>query len=152
MPAFDFLEKQLGLYRDQAETWREAHAEAMCCRDIEDAVRYGLFLSDSILRQNSQWSEDIEDAAAEFSWEVAEKFANAYRSWLAQSETLLAAIRVFEARGFHVEGVEPLRERYREVSLLPLDLDRVQGTIGSLERGEGVPLEQAMNELRRHHN
>jgi hypothetical protein len=149
--SFDFLEKQLGLYQDQADAWSDAHAEAMCCRDIEDAIRYGLFLIDAIQRQNAGWAEDIDRGLQVFSWEVAKQFANAYRSWHAQSETLLAAVRSFEARGFQVEGAVMLREKYREVSLLPFDLQRVRESIESLDRGEGTPLEQAMDELRRHH-
>ena len=42
--AFEFLNQQLGLYREQAEGWKPGHVEAMRCRDIEDAIRYGLFL------------------------------------------------------------------------------------------------------------
>jgi hypothetical protein len=149
--SFDFLEKQLGQYHDQAEAWRDAHTEAMCCRDIEDAIRYGLFLIDAIQRQNSAWAEDIDRGLQVFSWEVAGQFANAYRSWHAQSETLLAAVRSFEARGLQVEGAGVLREKYREVSLLPFDMQRVRESIESLDRGEGTPLEQAIDELRRHH-
>jgi hypothetical protein len=149
MPSFDFLEKQLGLYRDQAETWPASHVEAMRCRDIEDAIRYGLFLLEAIQRHNAAWSDDIQRGATDFSWEVARQFARSYRWWHELSTTLLAAIGEFESQGFQVEGAGAFREKYRDVSLLPLDIEQTRKSIESLEQGEGVPLRQGIDELRR---
>ena len=146
--AFEFLNQQLGLYREQAEGWKPGHVEAMRCRDIEDAIRYGLFLLETIQRQNARWAEDVESKAVPFTWETAHQFADAYQWWLAESTTLLAAVEAFEARGFGVDGAGSFREKIREVSLLPLDIEKVRRSIESLDRGEGIPLKQAIDELR----
>ena len=145
--AFEFLERQLGLYRDQVEGWQPEHVEAMRCRDIEDAIRCGLFVLEMIQRQNQRWAEDIERNLMPFTWETADQFAKTYQWWEAESTNLLKAIQAFESRGFGVDGAAMLREKVCEVSLLPLDIAQVRRSIESLERGKGVPLKQAMDEL-----
>ena len=77
-----------------------------------------------------------------FTWETVRQFADAYQWWLAESTTLLAAVQAFEARGFGVDGAGRFREKIREVSLLPLDIEKVRRSIESLDRGEGIPLKQ----------
>jgi hypothetical protein len=146
--AFEFLNQQLGLYHEQAEGWQPEHIEAMRCRDIEDSIRYGLFILETIQRQNARWAEDVERGTVPFTWETADHFAQTYHWWLAESTTLSAAIQAFQARGFGVDGAAAFREKLREVSLLPLDIAKVQRSVESLERGEGIPLKQAMDELR----
>ena len=136
---FEILNQQLGLYRQQAEEWKAGHIEAMRCRDIEDAIRYGLFLLETIQRQNARWAEDVEHKVVPFTWETARQFADAYQWWTAESRTLLAAVQAFEARGFGVDGAGNFREKNREVSLVPLDVEKVRRSISRSIAAKAFP-------------
>jgi hypothetical protein len=57
-------------------------------------------------------------------------------------------VRALEKRGFVVEDAATFCEKLREVSLLPLDVAKVRRSIESLDRGDGIPLKQALDELR----
>lgn len=148
MPELDA--SPLDLYRDKAGSWRDANVEAMRRRELEENVRVGLFVLEEIQRHNALWGEDIERGKEQFSWESAERFANEYRAWQNESAVLRRAVGEFEQREFAVDGAGVLREKYREVALLPLDISRVRHSIETLEHGKCIPLLQAMDELHRH--
>ena len=136
------------LYVDQAEAWKHAHVEAMHCRDVEQAVRFGLFIIHDIQRENSRWAQEVQCGAAPFSWQEAEQFAECYQWWLERSRLLLDEICRCEAVGFDVEQAAAFREQYREISLLPLDIAKVQRSVESLEQGGGISHAQALHALR----
>jgi hypothetical protein len=61
---------------------------------------------------------------------------------------MLEAVRACEELGYTVEGAGQFREACREVSLMSLDTPRVRQSIDSLREGQGIGLQQAMDELR----
>lgn len=144
----ELFRKPFDLFGDHAEAWKPAHVEAMRCRDVEQAVRFGLFILDDIQRQNARWAEDVRAGAEPFSWDMAERFAAGYRWWLERSRLLLDAISDCQRAGFEVEGAPRLREKHQEISLLPLDISQVQRSIESLEQGRGISHTEAMYALR----
>lgn len=142
-----FYQAQLRLYKTQAEggeSWKIAHQEAMACCDIEDAIGLGLSILENLRRRSSKSCE-----CGKLSWPETSDQARVYSLWLDATRRLLdGAVRDLEQMGFVVERADALRQACREVSLLPLDTDRVRRSLESLENGEGVPMEQAIDELR----
>ena len=144
----ELLRGPFDLYGDHAEGWKPAHAEGMRCGDVEQAVRFGLFIIDDLQQQNSRWAEDVRRRAESFSWDMAERFAAGYQWWLERGRLVLDTISQCERAGFDVEGAARFREKYREISLLPLDIAQVRRSIESLEQGRGISHTQAMYALR----
>jgi len=132
------------------EAWKPAHAEAMACRDLDEAVANCLAFYTLIHGANQRWADAIDSGATSFSWSAAEQFAAAYRWWHQGATLLEQAIAESERRGFEVEHAQEFRDAIREVSLLPLDVDRVKSSIAALKNGKGIPFEQAMDELQDH--
>ena len=151
MAEFHFLDEQRGLYDTQShqvEAWRAAHDEAMRCREIEDALQLGLMVLANIRRHNEQWAGDVKSSLIAFSWNDAERFAGLYRWWRQKSESLLKGLKACEAAGFAVSGAVPFLLACRDVDLMSLDTDRVRASIESLDLGQGIKLQQAMDGLR----
>jgi hypothetical protein len=144
----EILRGPFDLCGDHAEAWKPAHADAMGCGDVERAVRFGLFIIDDLQLQNARWAEDVRHGAEPFSWEMAERFAAGYQWWLERGRLVLDAIAECERAESDVEGAARFREKYREISLLPLDISKVRRSIESLEQGRGISRAQAMYALR----
>ena len=150
-PESQFLEGQLGLYGEQSEKseqWKSDHDKVKYCWEIEDAIEFGLSIITSINRLKDRWAFEIEKEKGKFSWEDSKKIASYYKWWLKRTKLLLSAVKVFEDFGFTVVGADKLREEYREVSLLPLNVNAVKKSVHSLEQGHGIPLSQALDGLR----
>ena len=122
----------------------------MACRDLEEAIAVGLGLFELIHDANKRWADAVRDGKAVFSWQSAEQFAAAYRWWLDGAQPVLGAIGQCEKRGLDVEQGRKFRDVYREVSLLPLDVQRAQASDAAAEKGLGAPFDQAMDELQNH--
>lgn len=142
------LQRQLELYREQVESWKIDHETAMACRDIEDAIELGLAILNSIRRHADNWAREVEHDSTRFSWEASQEIAEQFRWWLENSSVLLNAIEVVEGQNYYPTGADGFRKAHREVSLMCLDVGEAQESIEALERGEGVPANQAINELR----
>ena len=126
------------------------HRAVEVCWLVEDALRFGLSVLDSLRRLTAQWADEARgQPAADFSWDVPDRLAPFYRLWQTASGMMLVAVRACEEQGYAVEGAGPFREACREVSLMSLDIPRVRQSIESLRQGGGIPLRQAMDELRR---
>ena len=148
---FAALQQQLDLYQKQsaqADAWKGAHQEAMACRDIEDAITFGLGILYSIQRRNGQWASEVRSGAVQFSWEIAQHFADLYQSWLGFSRHLLQAIDACEQGNYEIDGTNTFRSRVREVALMNFDLDRIRRSISALQQGKGAPFRQVVHELR----
>ncbi len=66
----------------------------------------------------------------------------------AGSRPVLDWIDQCEKAGSRVRRAAEFRDAWREVSLMSLDVDRARQAIDSLDRGEGIPFDQAMHGLR----
>ena len=132
---------------EHGEAWKPAHDAAMACRNLEEAIGNALGFYGLIHEANKRWAKAIDSGAASFSWSIAEQFAGAYRWWRDGAVALENAVAESERQGFEVERAQEFRDAIREVSLLPLDVDRVKSSIVALKNGKGVPFEQAMDEL-----
>jgi hypothetical protein len=149
---FLFVEERVALFGRQAqqleEQWERNHLEVRLCRLTEDALRFGLSILDSLRRLTAQWADETRKRpAVEFSWDVPNRLAEVYRLWQQGSGPMLELVRGWEKQGYKVEGTDRFREACREVSLMSLDIPRVQQSIESLRQGGGTTLQQAMDEL-----
>jgi hypothetical protein len=147
----NFLEGQLRLYGEQAETaesWKIPHEEAMFCWSIEDTLDLGLSILASIRRHNQKWANAIEQGRFTFTWEMSNEFARQYGWWKTQSALVLRAIETCEAHGYSIGRADEFRHAYRDVCLLPLDTNRTRESVESLESGRGKSHAAAMNGLR----
>ncbi len=146
-----FIEERVALFGRQAqqleEQWERDHHAVQARWLAEDALRFGLSVLESLRRLIAQWADQTRNRpAAEFSWAIPERLAAVYRHWQEVSGTMLELVRAFEELGYTIEGAGPLREAYREVSLMSLDIPRVRQSIESLREGRGITLQQAMDE------
>jgi len=150
------LDEQRQLYSRQTselnpDQWQHDHERAMCCRNVEDVIRYGLMLLATIRRHNDVWAREVSAGATEFSWDTARDFAEHYSWWLKKTKAILQIVHRCETQCcFEVEGADELRQEFQEVSLMSLDTERAKQSIMSLDAGEGISAEQAMNVLRDH--
>lgn len=136
--------------RSSGETvnWQTEHQQALACFDLEDLIDYGLWVISSIRRYNDGWASAIENSKCTFSWDDATGFGQAYQKWLDTSERVLAVARAFEAQGYDVRRSGDLEEAISDVKLMSLDTSRARSALESLERGEGVSQQQALDGLR----
>ena len=148
----DFIEERLDLLGRQAqrlEQWEHDHQVVQLCWLVEDGLRSGLSNLESLRRLTAQWAEETRGRpAAEYPWDAANRLAEVYRRWQKFGGMMLVAVRACEEQGYTIEGAGPFREACREVSLMSLDIPRVRQSIESLRQGGGIPLRQAIDELR----
>jgi hypothetical protein len=145
---YSSLQGQFRLYEEQVESWKREHEEAMCCRDLEDAIAFLVMCVERLDRRSEEWAREIEAGTVEFSWDHSEETAGWYRRWLDVAAAFLKAIGVYETQSYEVVGAAGLRKKYQEVFLMCLDPGKAREAIESLERGHGIPADRAMNELR----
>lgn len=145
------LNQQFELYGQQAEqfeSWKLEHEKAMASYDLEDILAVGLTLLDRLNRHAHQRAQQVLAGEIGFNWETSRLLANGYKGWLAGSTHLLHAIDECEDEGFYVQDATTMRQAHAKVSAMCLNMDRAEAGYHAMERGEGVPAEQVMNELR----
>jgi hypothetical protein len=148
-----FLEDQAGPYAQEwagIESWRPLHCEAMHCRALEDSIRLGLTMLANFHRATDCWNAEVERDGRCFSWDRVQELATAYRWWLERTALLLQAITDCEGSGYQIDDAETIRNAYREISLMSLDIPQVRQSLESLEQGRGKRMAQAFDELRDH--
>ena len=144
-----FLSEQLDFFGKQAhsENWREEHDAAMFCRDVEDAVAFAIQLKERIDRMaaidpklQNQW----EEAAARL-------YIPWYQRWYDHAREVLEAIRRLKKQGYTVAGVDLFMKSYLQAQSIALHFDKNLESIKRIEAGQsnGIPLEQAFNEIQR---
>lgn len=135
-----FLFNQLKWSIDDLESWRPEHDEAMRCRDLEDRIRYALFLHARI----SAASEELAKPTVESDLFLVQ-FA---LLWLDFGSVLSHHAAIFETKGYPVDGVEKLRSIVNELSTDRDQLLKTEEKLGATLDGHAVPFSQAMHELR----
>lgn len=82
---------------------------------------------------------------------VASEIMDHYRWWLKEAEEELGAIQSLEKSGRSVNGAEPFKHTVAEVTLYVRECERLRRAARDLDEGKGIPLEEALSELRRRH-
>lgn len=113
---------------------------------VEDMVVHSLVFLYSWRQVVSNWVDDVDKGDVQFSWKESELYARPFRWWLQHAGEIISSIQEYELKGFEVNRAKELREAYRDVSLMRLDIERAKK---EHEATTTIPLEQAMKELKR---
>jgi hypothetical protein len=136
------IDGQLGLYEQQADSWKTDHDRAMAFLDIDAITNFGLGIYKSIRHADQAWSEAIRSGAMVLERENAERLARWYRWWIRPCDLLLGQIRELESEGYPVDNAAEFREACLHVrSALSIPLDT------ALSKDGGGP-GRAMEEIR----
>lgn len=100
----------------ESESGERDHRDAMHCRDVEEALAWGVCLfrglADLEARLQADAIRQAELAASEAGW--VEDLKDVYQKWAETSERILEAAESLTARGYDVEGLEPFRASVEE--------------------------------------
>lgn len=106
----DKLSRRIRLFREEVEQWRQDHAAAMSCRDLEDTLAFGLSLWQQLTTAEARWYASIEAGEAPFSEAEETAFAKLYALWLIPCDRLLGEAQQLEESGFHVDRADEFRD------------------------------------------
>ncbi len=104
------LSRRIELFRDEVEQWQDAHAEAMACYELQEAITFGLWLHQQINAGEAQWYAAVDAGQTPYSETEETAIAKLYTLWLLPSDRLLRGIERFEHAEFHVDGATEFRE------------------------------------------
>ena len=111
------IRKHLEAYQATAEQWKKDHEDAMQCYDVQDSVKFGLFILDVLhqldeeIRLRCFKGNEPKDAYAKLCNEVEEL----YQRWFRTSEVHLEIVASLVSKGHTVEGAEELRKAFQTV-------------------------------------
>jgi len=104
------LTRRIELFREEVEQWQDAHAEAMACLELQDALTFGLWLHQQINSAESQWYAAVDTGQIPFSEAEETAIGKLYSLWLLPSDRLLQGISRFESSGFQVDRAQEFRD------------------------------------------
>ena len=104
------LSRRIELFREEVEQWQDAHAEAMACLELQDALTFGLWLHQQINSAEAQWYAEVDAGHVPFNEAEETAIAKMYSLWLHPSERLLQEMERFESSGFQVDRAPEFRE------------------------------------------
>lgn len=121
--------------------------------DIDELIDIGIALFDaakaSVLRRNEQ----INTGRRSFQIEDARQFDIVYQRLSSAFDRLATAVKDKQGAGLWADGADRLKEARRELHLLAsLPADRIARSERDLQEGKGRPLEEVVDELRRHNH
>ncbi|HYV37982.1 MAG TPA: hypothetical protein VE988_20015 [Gemmataceae bacterium] len=100
--------RQLEAY---GESWKKRHAEAMACRDWEDAIAVGINIFHMLREREQAWRDQVFRGIVPFALEDNQDHQGRFRNWLATTRDVLAdSLPQLESRFGTVEGAAKLRE------------------------------------------
>jgi hypothetical protein len=143
------LNNQLKRFEEDADSFMRDHKRAMACLDLETLLAVGLTLFKVIELAEDRWSSKVRSGEIEFKKEDAESVKALYSWWRKPGDRILVSIKQFETEGYPVAGADEFREAIGRCIAPTIDVDATLDSIERLNKGEGRPLKEVMNELRR---
>jgi hypothetical protein len=120
------LERQLGFYEEEAESWKSDHDRAMDCIDIQEVLSLGLYVFSRIRNIENQWTESLRDRGAVPRKEDAERLSHWFRLWLKVCDELIQDIKSLAQDGYQVESAREFGEACLYArSAVSFNLDRL---------------------------
>ena len=129
----------------------EEHRQAMACRDLEEILGVGELIYSNLRKLHGDWMRDVEARNCPYRRADAAKLASEYARWKEASEYWLPRVESFERNGFTVDHAENVRRFYRELEPVILDVEDLASSYESLERGEGLNLDEFFDALPHSH-
>ena len=127
------LSRRIELFRDEVAHWQDAHAEAMACLELQDALTFGLWLHQQINSAEAQWYAAVDAGRIPFSEAEETAIAKLYSLWLIPCQPLLVKLARFELAGFQVDRAAEFRDTVEQARysawdgpLSPEEMERVQ--------------------------
>lgn len=127
------LSRRIELFREEVEQWQDAHAEAMACYELQEAITFGLWLHQQINSGEAQWYAAVDSGQIPFNEAEENAIGKLYSLWLLPSDRLLQGIERFECSGFHVDRAQEFREAVSQARscawngpLTPEEIQRIQ--------------------------
>lgn len=116
------LKRELDLFADQSERWKQDHQQAMACCTFEEVLSKGVLVFDMITSADERWRAAVCAERTTYDPQVDEAVRAAYQAWLSPCEAILKDLDYFERTGFFVEHAKQFRSRWREaVGILTAD-------------------------------
>lgn len=150
LPAYSVANVAIERYRVVASSapWQQPKQPEEQLRSLESALHVGMQVYEMASSVVDQWADDVRENRQPFRLDDA-KLIHALRGvWLQVVDALLAAVAEFERNGYLVAGAEQFRKAVIEARLSHINPDEALASIEELDRGGGIALGEAINELR----
>jgi hypothetical protein len=145
-----FLNKYLGLFDEQSESWKKPHTEVMQAYQNADAlaesVAHGLFILERITRCSMGAPDSHTEV--QVSIKQAKGLCEAYQWWYKTAGEILTAIETSERADFPVEGANDLRDAHQKLGDRMQGIIHLQHSIADFENGRAKPLKEVLDVLR----
>ena len=117
---------------------------------VRAKLSFGLFLYDQFKLAAAASADESESLAGEALRAQTETLDRLFGAWLSTSQQLADQYRLRDPQGEFADlaTVKPFLAACQDVALMRSQPERAHDSIASLEAGQGVSFEQAMNELR----
>jgi hypothetical protein len=116
--------------------------------ELENVIASALLMVSRVDRLRESWFPKDNEDNSNFDWDRAKQVAELYKHWLSLVEPIISKMRQSWSVIAMLNGAEELKSRYFDVKLMSLDMDHLKRSIEQFERGEGIPFDAAMEELR----
>ncbi len=136
MSAFSTKRRLISAYAE-SESWKNAHAQAMHCRDLEEDMAWGVKLFRGLVEAEARLQALNLKGRMAADDPVWPEIDECYRAWTAVSGKILAEAERLAAIGFAVEGSMTFRATLEEAWNLLGNMD-LEGEIRPFEELAGM--------------
>ena len=142
-----FLSGQLSAF---SESWRDEHANALACWEIEGRVKVALALFEVIRDFDERVARDALAGAVTWDRALADEIRKLYAGWEKLTVHILPQLKALAGEGFNVEGGEAFKAAVLDVrSVLNCSLDRLEESARQAREGKTRPLAEVADGIRR---
>ena len=152
MPPKSVNEQLLSIYAPPSDDdVMEQHCQAMACRVLEEILGVGELLYSNLRKLHGDWMREVEARNCPYRIADAAKLASEYASWKEASEYWLRQAEEYECEGYEVAHAATIRKFYHELEPAILDVEGLASSYESLDRGEGLNLDEFFDALPHSH-
>jgi hypothetical protein len=105
---------------DGLEGWKREHNQAMECFRLEDSLKLGILIYDSLAAIDHYVRNEFLSGAIPFDPEYEDSIRTLFEYWLRPGQKLEKEISALKEIGFVVEGEDKFRKRYEEAKWMLL--------------------------------
>jgi hypothetical protein len=116
------LERHVRAFQEDVEGWKDDHADAMACYDLEEILRVGVSLYDLIDRRDEYWRLALARGKFSYSKKFDDEIQELFDLWLNACKRVEGFIAALEAKNYVVDGANEFRERFKKADAAKRDL------------------------------
>jgi hypothetical protein len=133
-----------------SESWREGHANALACWEIEGRIKVAVAIFEVIRDFDERLARDALSGAVTWDRTLADEIRKLYAAWEKLTIHIVPQLKAASARGFVVEGSEAFKTAVLDVrSVLNFSLDRLEESARQVREGKTRPLAEVADGIRR---